>query len=134
MEATVKTSNKQQVTPPKNKGGAPKKRVRRELIIRIRMTATERFYIDSKAKTAGMRSSSWIRAAAKSAKVVPRLTDDERRVLWMLAELSNNLNQLTKLAHQLGLLSVVRDCSKILNEIDITLKRLNNNDRESDNG
>jgi len=133
MEATAKTTNKQQVTPPKNKGGAPKKRVKRELIIRIRMTATERFYIDSKAKAAGMRPSSWIRAAAKSAKVIPRLTDDERRILWMLAELANNLNQLTKLAHQLGLLTVARDCSKILNEIDITLKRLNNNDRESDN-
>ncbi len=134
MEATVKSANIQQITQPKNKGGAPKKRVKRELIIRIRMTATERFYIDSKARTAGMRSSSWIRAAAKSAKVVPRLTDDERRILWMLAELANNLNQLTKLAHQLGLLTVVRDCGKILNEIDITLKQLNNNDRESGNG
>jgi mobilization protein NikA len=134
MEAIVNTAKKQQIAQPKNKGGAPKKRVKRELIIRIRMTATERFYIDSKAKTAGMRSSSWIRAAAKSAKIVPRLTNEERRILWMLAELANNLNQLTKLAHQLGLLTVARDCSKILNEIDITLKYLNNNDRESDNG
>ncbi|AMR33455.1 hypothetical protein A0256_19540 [Mucilaginibacter sp. PAMC 26640] len=134
MEATVKTTNKQQVNQTKNKGGAPKKRVRRELIIRIRMTATERFFIDNKAKTAGMRSSSWIRAAAKSAKIVPRLTHDERHILWMLAELANNLNQLTKLAHQLGLLTVARDCSKILNEIDITLKHLNKHDRESDNG
>jgi hypothetical protein len=134
MEATVKTTNKQQLNQSKNKGGAPKKRVKRELIIRIRMTATERFFIDNKAKAAGMRPSSWIRAAAKSAKVVPRLTDDERRILWMLAELANNLNQLTKLAHQLGLLTVARDCSKILNEIDITLKHLNNHDRESNNG
>lgn len=134
MERTNKTTDKQQPNHRKNKGGAPKKRVRRELIIRIRMTATERFQIDNKAKTAGMRSSSWIRAAAKSAKVIPRLTDDERRILWMLAELANNLNQLTKLAHQLGLLTVVRDCNKILSEIDITLKYLNSNDRESDNG
>ncbi len=134
MEATKKITDKQQIAQPKNKGGAPKKRVKRELIIRIRMTATERFYVDNKAKTAGMRSSSWIRAAAKSAKVVPRLTDDERRILWMLAELANNLNQLTKLAHQRGLLTVVRDCSKILNGIDIILKHLNNNDRETDHG
>ena len=134
MEATVKTNNKQQVTQPKNKGGAPKKRVRREIILRIRMTATDRFYINSKAKDAGMKASSWIRAAARNAKIVPRLTDNERRILWMLAELANNLNQITKLAHQLGLLTVARDCSKILNEIDVTLKHLNNNDRESDNG
>jgi len=119
---------------PKNKGGAPKKRVKRELIIRIRMTATERFQIDTKAKAAGIRSSSWIRAAAKSARIVPRLTADERKILWMLAELANNLNQLIKLAHQLGLLTVVRDCSKILNGIDTLLKHLNNNDRENNNG
>ena len=134
MEATVKMTHKQPLTQPKNKGGAPKKRVRREVILRIRMTATDRFYINSKAKDAGMKTSSWIRAAARNAKIVPRLTDDERRILWMLAELANNLNQLTKLAHQRGLLTVVRECSKILNEIDITLKHLNNDDRESDNG
>jgi ketol-acid reductoisomerase len=133
MDAIVKANSQQPISQPKNKGGAPKKRVRRDLIVRIRMTATERFQIDSKAKAAGMRSSTWIRSAAKSAKIVPRLTADERHILWMLAELANNLNQLTKLAHQLGLLSVVRDCDKILKEIDITLKHLNSNDRESDN-
>jgi len=134
MQATAKTTEKPQTNQPKNKGGAPKKNVKRELIIRIRMSATERFIVDEKAKKAGMRSSSWIRAAAKSAKIVPRLTADERRILWMLAELANNLNQLTKLAHQLGLLTVVRECSKLLSEIDSMIKRFNKNDRESDNG
>ena len=134
METTAKTNIKLPISQPKNKGGAPKKRVRRELIIRVRMTATERFQIDTKAKEAGMRSSSWIRAAAKSAKIVPRLTNEERRILWMLAELANNLNQLTKLAHQLGLLTVARQCHEVLKQIDNTLKHLNSDDRESDNG
>jgi len=134
METTVKTTNKQQVNLPKNKGGAPKKRVRREVILRIRMTATDRFYINSKAKDAGMKASSWIRAAARNAKIVPRLTADERRILWMLAELSNNFNQLIKLAHQLGLLRVVRQCEQVIKEIDETFKKLNRDDRESDNG
>lgn len=133
MVATARTKDNNQTVKPRNKGGAPKKRVRRELIIRIRMTATERFQINTKAKAAGMRSSSWIRAAAKSAKILPRLTVEERRIIWMLAELANNLNQLTKSAHQLGLLNVVRDCGKILSEIDKLLKHLNNDDRESDN-
>jgi len=133
MDEVVKANSQQPINRPKNKGGAPKKRVRRELIVRIRMTATERFQIDIKAKAAGMRSSTWIRAAAKSAKIVPRLTADEQGILWTLAGLANNLNQLTKLAHQHGLLTVVRDCDKLLKEIDITLKHLNSNDRESDN-
>lgn len=133
MDAGVKTNIRRPISQPKNKGGAPKKRVRRELIIRIRMTATERFQIDSKAKAAGMRASTWIRTSAKSAKIVPRLTAEERRILWVLSGLANNLNQLTKLAHQLGLLSVIRDCDKLLKEIDIILRHLNDNDRESDN-
>ena len=133
MGATVKTKDKLPGDQPKNKGGAPKKRVKRELIIRIRMSATERFHIVDKAKAAGMRPSTWIRASAKSAKIVPRLTADERRILWMLAELSNNLNQLTKLAHQLGLLRVVRQCEQVIKEVDETFKKLNRDDRESDN-
>ena len=134
MEATVKTKDKLPGEKPKNKGGAPKKRVKRELIIRIRMSATERFQIVDKAKAAGMRASTWIRACAKSAKIVPRLTADERHILWMLAELSNNLNQLTKLAHQLGLLRVVRQCEQVIKEIDETFKKLKRDDQESDNG
>jgi len=134
MEATVKTKDKIPGDQPKNKGGAPKKRIKRELIIRIRMSATERFQIGDKAKAAGMRASTWIRASAKSAKIVPRLTADERRILWMLAELSNNLNQLTKLAHQLGLLRVVRQCEQVIKKIDETFKKLKRDDWESDNG
>jgi hypothetical protein len=134
MEATAKIKDRLPGVVPKNKGGAPKKRVKRELIIRIRMSATERFQIVDKAKAAGMRPSTWIRACAKSAKIVPRLTADERHILWMLAELSNNLNQLTKLAHQLGLLRVVRQCEQVIKEVDETFKKLNRDDRESDNG
>ena len=134
MVVRVSVKDDQATVKPRHKGGAPKKRVKRELIIRIRMTATERFQIDTKAKAAGMRSSSWIRAAAKSARIVPRLTADERKILWMLAELANNLNQLTKLAHRHGLLSVVRGCGELLKQIDDTLKHIHNDDRESYNG
>ena len=109
----------------KHKGGAPKKKVRREMDIRIRLTATEKFLIENKAKAAGMRASNWIRASAKTAKVVPRLTVEELGILRMLAGLANNLNQLTKLAHQQGILSVALKCRDILVEIDNALKYLN---------
>ncbi len=115
----------------KHKGGAPKKKVRREMDIRIRLTATEKFLIENKAKAAGMRASNWIRASAKTAKVVPRLTVEELGILRMLAGLANNLNQLTKLAHQQGILSVALKCRDILVEIDNALTYLNKDDRES---
>lgn len=121
------------IIPTKHKGGAPRKKVKRETDIRIRLTAAEKFLIENKAKTAGMRASNWIRAAAKSAKVIPRLTVAELEILRMLAGLANNLNQLTRKAHQEGLLSVALKCRDVLIEIDTALKYLNKDDRESNN-
>lgn len=113
---------------PKHKGGAPQKRIKRANGIRVRLTVTERFLIESKAREAGMRISDWIRAAALKAKVVGRISAEDRRVLHMLAGMANNLNQLTKLAHTSGIMSIVISCDHLLTEIDQTLKYLNSDD------
>lgn len=119
---------KQAVT--KGRGGAPKKRIRREVHVKVRLTTTERFLIESKARQAGMRISDWFREATLKAKVVARLTTEDRRVLHMLAGLANNLNQMTKLAHTEGILSIAVRCGSLLAEIDKALKYLNSNDGE----
>lgn len=116
---------------PKHAGGAPKKRVKKESGIRVRLTATEKFLIENKAKSAGLRPSAWFRAAAKNAKVTPRMTVEELRLLRVLTGLANNLNQLTKLAHKDGLLTIAGKCREILNEINSYLNYLNNHDGES---
>ncbi len=117
--------------PKKHKGGRPVKRIKRCNQIRVRLTNTERFLIEHKAKEAGMLASEWFRQAAKRAKVVARLTPDHLRYLRMLTGMANNLNQITHLAHKEGLLSVWKRCREILFEIDDTLKKLNTHDRES---
>lgn len=113
---------------PKHKGGAPQKRIKRASGIRVRLTATERFLIESKARQAGMRISDWIRAAALKAKVVGRISAEDRRVLHLLAGMANNLNQLTKLAHTSGIMGIAIKCDNLLTEIDQTLKYLNSDD------
>lgn len=110
------------------KGGAPKKRIRREAHVKVRLTNTERFLIESKAKEAGMLISDWFRQATLKAKIVPRITTEDRRVLHMLAGMANNLNQLTKLAHTSGLLTIAIKCSSLLEEIDQALKYLTSDD------
>ncbi len=115
----------------RHKGGRPPKKVRRSNDMRVRLTDTERFLIEEKAKEAGMLPSAWFRQAAKRAKVVSRLTPEDLRILRMLAGMANNLNQITHLAHKEGLLSVQKRCREILTEIDDTLKYLNNDDRKS---
>ena len=113
------------------KGGAPKKRIRRETYVKVRLTTTERFLIDNKAQQAGVRISDWFREAILKAKVVPRITTEDRRVLHMLAGMANNLNQLTKLAHTGGVVSIAIKCSSLLEDIDQALKYLNSDDRKN---
>ncbi len=128
METNEKPSVK--TDRPKHKGGRPKVRVRRETHVKVRLTATERFLIAAKAKEAGMRLSDWIRAAARAAKVVARLKPEDLQIMRMLAGLANNLNQLTKLAHRDGILTIAIKCGNLLIEIDQALKYFNSDDRQ----
>jgi hypothetical protein len=113
---------------PKNKGGRPKGKVRRDQILRIRINAAELFLIRAKAREAGMRASTWIRQAAKAARIAPRWTPEQMQVLRVLAGMANNLNQLAKQANSGNLLFIARKCDSLLGEIDDTLKCLNNHD------
>lgn len=113
---------------PKHKGGAPQKRIKRASGIRVRLTAAERFLIESKARQAGMRISDWFRAAALKAKVMTRITAEDRRALHLLAGMANNLNQLTKLAHTNGIIGIAIRCGHLLTEINQTIKYLNSDD------
>jgi hypothetical protein len=115
---------------PKHKGGRPKKNIRREVHIKVRLTATEHFLIKTKAKEAGMRVSGWFRAAARTAKVIARLKPEDLRIMRMLAGLANNLNQLTKLAHRDGILTIAIKCGQLLVEIDEALTYFNSDDRQ----
>jgi hypothetical protein len=130
MEVKENNNTKPVADRPKHKGGRPKKNVRREVHIKIRLTDTEHFLIKTKAKEAGVRVSDWFRAAARTAKVIARLKPEDLRIMRMLAGLANNLNQLTKLAHRDGILTIAIKCGQLLIEIDQALKYFNSDDRQ----
>jgi len=113
----------------KRKGGAPKKKVKRETDIRVRLTVKEKFLIENKAKLAGMRISNWFRSAAVNGKVVARFSNEEMKIFRTLAGLANNLNQLTHLAHISGLLTVQKKCRELLVLIDEVLSNFKKDDR-----
>ena len=115
---------------PKHKGGRPKIKVRREVQVKVRLTATEHFMIAGRAKDANMKVSDWFRAAAKAARVIARLKPEDLQIMRMLAGLANNLNQLTKLAHKDGILTIAIKCGNLLIEIDQALKYFNSDDRQ----
>jgi hypothetical protein len=135
MENAIKPIAKELDQPTakveKHKGGRPAKKIKKASGIRVRLSATEYFLIETKARKANMRISDWFRAAALKAKVVARLSEEEKQIHHVLAGMANNLNQLTKLAHVKGLLSVVRKCDALITKIDETMKYLNSDDREN---
>jgi hypothetical protein len=123
-----KVLQKTALSRPKNKGGRPKAKIRRDQTLRIRINATELYLIKAKAREAGMRASTWIRQAAKAARIAPRWTPEQMELLRMMAGMANNLNQLAKQANSGKLLFIVRKCETLLAEIDHTIKYLNNHD------
>jgi len=101
----------------KSKGGRPVKKIKREKIIMVRLSKTEHFIIEGKANRAGLKISDWFRQSAKAAKVSPRLSPEDLKVFRMLAGMANNLNQLTKLSHEQGLLVFQKKCRELMGEI-----------------
>lgn len=112
-----------------SKGGRPPKKVKRQSQLMVRLTETERFLIEEKAKDAGMKPSAWFRLAAKKAKVLARLKPDDLKHFRTMTGMANNLNQLTHLAHKEGLTFIRQSCKELLLQIDGILKKLGGDDR-----
>ena len=113
----------------KAKGGRPIKTIKKDSGIRVRLSKTERYLISEKAKKAGVKLSDWVRQAAKTATVTSRFSADEMSMMRTLTGMANNLNQLTKLAHQEGLLIIQQKCRNLLSLIDDALKYFVRDDR-----
>ena len=115
----------------KSKGGRPAKKIKRSNILMVRLTATEKLLIEGRARDAGIKPSEWFRKAAKSAKIVPRLQPQEVELLKHIGGMANNLNQIAKQANSIGLLSVASKCKSLLDEIELTIQKLFEHDREN---
>jgi len=89
------------------KGGRPAKIIKRKLVIGVRLTTEEHFIVKQKAEKAGLSFSRYLREMGIKGEVKKRLTEEDRQIVLHIIGMSNNLNQLTKLAHQQGLLSVI---------------------------
>lgn len=106
------------------KRGRPKKAITRSVSLVVRITPTERLAIAGKARNAGMRISDWFRQSAKTSEIRPRLSKEETGYLRTLSGMANNLNQLTKLAHQGGLVSIMANLRSLLNEVERLMERM----------
>ena len=107
----------------KHTGGRPKKPVKRETVTGVRFTKTEYYVVKQKASKAGLKVSIYIRQMALEGKIIARMSEEERHFVRQFSGMANNLNQLTKKAHQEGLLTAVLMFEKHKNLVEDLLEK-----------
>ena len=109
-----------------NKGGRPVKGVTEKLKYRITVKmATEDYYLlKSKAKSAGVSASEFIRGCVTNGGVKERLSKEHGDLIRKLCGMANNLNQLARKANAEGYASVFLPCRTLMIEIDNLVNRI----------
>ena len=108
----------------KNRGGRPALLVKRNTTTGVRFTPAELNIVENKAKTAGVKMSTYIRQMSLNGNILARMNEEERKIFRQLVSMSNNINQLAKKAHQEGLVYTQIDFEKYCNELNSLLKQL----------
>src|SRR5690606_29426493 len=76
------------------------------------------------ARIANMKKSEWVRKSAVLKKITPRYTPEQLKVFRDFTGAANNLNQLTKKAHQIGLSQMAHECQGTINHINRCVDKL----------
>lgn len=109
-----------------NKGGRPVKGATEKLKYRVTVKmATEDYYLlKSKAKSAGVSASEFIRGCITEGGMKERLSKKHGDLIRKLCGMANNLNQLARKANAEGYASVFVPCRTLVIEIDNLIKQI----------
>lgn len=109
-----------------SKGGRPVKGAADKLKYRITVKmATEDYYLlKSKAKSAGISPSEFVRDSIRNGEVKERLTKEHCDHIRKLCGMANNLNQLARKANAEGYTTVFVPCRTLMIEIDNLVNRI----------
>ncbi len=117
----------------RNKGGRPKKGAAEKLRYKVSffLQTGDYYALKTKAKSAKLRMAEVVRRAVTGCRIVSRFTPEQ--IGWMrnLVGMGNNLNQLTKLAHQAGYPEIADQNRQVVGEISRTLKLFRDDGEDS---
>ncbi len=117
----------------RNKGGRPKKGAAEKLRYKVSffLQTGDYYALKTKAKSAKLRMAEVVRRAVTGCRIVSRFTPEQ--IGWMrnLVGMGNNLNQLTKLAHQAGYPEIADENRQVVGEISRTLKLFRDDGEDS---
>src|SRR5690606_29296782 len=108
--------------------GRPKKAITRSVSLVVRLTPTERLAIEGRAKSAGMVVSEWFRKAARTAVIIPRLSNEESSHYLNLSGNTNHLDPLNKFEHIDGICLILTDLRRLLGEVERLMERIGKDD------
>ena len=123
MDSEKRKDNRRERT---NNGGRPVKGIAEKLKYRITVKmATEDYYLlKSKAKSAGVSASEFVRGCITEGGVKERLSKEHGDLIRKLCGMANNLNQLARKANAEGYASVFVPCRTLMIEIDNIVNRI----------
>ena len=108
----------------KNKGGRPALgEEKRDLVVSVYLSVAEHRKASKKAEAAGMRLGEYARAVTLAGYVKAIDTPEAQVEKRKLIGLSNNVNQLAKVAHIQGMKAMVTRLDELLDEIDGIIKK-----------
>lgn len=100
----------------------PTKAIKRTERITVRYTISELRLVQRFAERSGLRTAEFVHDRSLSHKIRSRLTEEELHIYRNLVGMANNLNQLTKLAHDRRLLTV--ELLKVSEAINDSIEKL----------
>ena len=98
----------------------------RDYVVRVRLNTIEYFTTTEKARDAGVSLSQYIRMAITNSVVKQRISKEHNCIILQLTAGLNNLNQLTKRAHQVGYFAVDRELKPVINALENIIKSIEN--------
>ena len=112
------------VSKKRKKPGRPFKTIRKEIRACVRLSQVEHFIIKQKAQNAGIKISEYLRKAAFNARIIPKLSEEQVQNVRHLIGMSNNVNQLAKIAHREGLYEATRYFEQYRKQFEEILSKL----------
>ncbi len=112
----------------RNNNGRPKLEAmeKKSYRITVKLSPPEYYSLRGKALKAGCNLSEMIRQTLASSIVKERLSKEHTDLILQLTAMGNNLNQLTKKAHQVGLYGLEQECERFFNSTDEIIKLIVN--------
>ena len=118
---------------PRRTGGRPTKGLgdKRTYMVSFKMDSREYFSLKTKAKSAGISRSDFVRQCIAGSKICPRLTPELNDYIRKLSGMGNNLNQIARRANAEGYINARSEYLYLADKIDNVIEMIEDDGKNS---